>query len=188
MAVALLTVPGEGDADGEGPPGVFELELLPGSAAQPAATIERAMISPRVVCLIVFILEYLVADVNRRDVGVSVLLVCSTTFAYFGPRPLALGEGDAASAGLAAGLGLLAGALSVAPLGEADVDGDGLAVFGEFELSTGSVAQPAANTIENIVRSRSAVRLIMFMFGVLISFLPRSSKIEERDDNCPAAN
>ncbi len=60
MAVALLTVLlGEGDVDGEGLPGAFELELLPGSLAQPAATIERAMISPRIVCLIVFILEYL---------------------------------------------------------------------------------------------------------------------------------
>jgi hypothetical protein len=60
MAVALLTDPaGEGDAAGDGLPGTFELELVPGSVAQPAATIERAMISPRVVCLIVFILQYL---------------------------------------------------------------------------------------------------------------------------------
>jgi len=60
MAVALLTEPGgEGDEDGEGLAGVFELEVPLGSVAQPTATIERAMISARVVCLIVFILEYL---------------------------------------------------------------------------------------------------------------------------------
>ncbi len=79
------------------------------------------------------------------------------------PGVLALGE--AAGEGLAAGLGLFAGALSVALAGEGDVD---VEVFGEFELLTGSVAQPAANMIESVVRSRSALRLIMF--GVLISF------------------
>lgn len=80
---------------------------------------------------------------------------------------MALGEGDAAGEGLAAGLGLFAGALSVAPVGDADVDGEGLAVF-EFELLAGS--QPVANTIESVVRSRRAARLIMFMFGEFISF------------------
>ena len=99
---------------------------------------------------------------------------------------LALGEGDVVGEGVAAGLELVAGAVSVAPLGEADVDGAGLAVFGEFELLAGS--QPAANPIETIVISRSAVRLIMFIFGLLIIFLPRSSKIEKRDDDCPTAN
>jgi len=60
MAVALLTEPaGEGDEDGEGLAGVFELEVPLGSVAQPPAMIERAMTSPRVVYLIVFILEYL---------------------------------------------------------------------------------------------------------------------------------
>jgi hypothetical protein len=90
---------------------------------------------------------------------------------------LALGECDAAGEGLAAGLGLFAGALTVA-LGEGDVDGEGLAVLEESKLFTGSVAQPAANTIENIVRSRSAVRLIMFMFGVLISFCLVSARLK----------
>jgi hypothetical protein len=94
---------------------------------------------------------------------------------------LALGDGDAA------GLGLFTGALTVA-LGEGEPDSEGLAVFGEVELSTGSVAQPTANTIENVARSNIAVRLIMCMFGLLIDFLPRSSKIEKRDDNCPAAD
>lgn len=79
---------------------------------------------------------------------------------------MALGEGDAAGEGLAAGLGLVAGAVSVAPLGEVDVEG--LAAFGEFELLAGS--QPAANTIAEIVRSRSAVRLTRFIVGVRISF------------------
>jgi len=54
-------------------------------------------------------------------------------------------------------------------------------------LSLGSVAQPAANTIENIVRSRSAVRLIKLMLGFFIIF-PHFNKIEKRDDNCPDAN
>ncbi len=78
-----------------------------------------------------------------------------------------------------------AGVVSVAPLGEAD-DGDGLAVFGEVELLAGS--QPAAKTIESMVRSRSAVRLMTFIFGVRISFFPRFRKIEKRGDNCPFAN
>jgi hypothetical protein len=100
---------------------------------------------------------------------------------YLAPGALPLGEGEAEGEGLAAGLGLVAGA--VAPLGEA---GEGLAAFGEFELLAGS--QAAANTIAEIVRSRSAVRLTMFIVGVLISFLPRSSKIEKRDHHCPMAN
>lgn len=91
--------------------------------------------------------------------------------AYFALLVLALGEGDAVGEGLAAGLGLVAGALSVATPG--DVDGEGPAVAGEFALLAGSAAQPAAKTIENVVRSRSAARLIMFMFVVVISFLPR---------------
>ncbi len=81
---------------------------------------------------------------------------------------LDLGEGDAAGERLAAGLELFAG--PVALPGEGDVDGDGFAVFGELELLSGGAAQLAANPIETIVRSRSAVWLIMFMFGVLISF------------------
>lgn len=91
------------------------------------------------------------------------------TFVYFASGVLALGEGDAAGVGLAAGLGLFTGALDVA-LCEGEVAAGGLALFGEVELSVGSVAQPAANMIEHIVRSRSAVRLMMFMFGVFISF------------------
>jgi hypothetical protein len=91
------------------------------------------------------------------------------TFAYFASGVLALGDGEAAGVGLAAGLGLFAGALDVA-LGDGAVAAGGLAVLGEVELSPGSVAQPAANMIEHIVRSRSAVRLMMSMFGVFISF------------------
>jgi hypothetical protein len=62
--LASLTEPaGDGDAEGEmdeeGLAVLFELVLPAGSVAQPAATIERAMASPRVVCLISLILEYL---------------------------------------------------------------------------------------------------------------------------------
>jgi hypothetical protein len=74
------------------------------------------------------------------------------------------GEADAAGEGLAAGLGLFTGALCVAA-GELAVEGE----F-EFELLSGSLVQPAANTAADIVRSRIAVRLIVFMFGVLMVF------------------
>jgi hypothetical protein len=180
--VALLTsTVGKADADGEGLAMAVEFELLPGSVIQPAAaSVARAMISPSVVCLIVFILEYLVIDVYRHDCPLTQAVL---TFRYLVPGVLALGEADAAGEGLAAGLGAFTGVLTVA----GDVDGEGLAVFGVFESLTGSVAQPAANTIDNIVRSRSAVRLIMVVFGVLI-FLPRSSKIEKRDDDCSTAD
>jgi hypothetical protein len=100
---------------------------------------------------------------------------------------LVLGEADAAGEALAAGLGLVTGALCVAPAGEGDVDGE-LAVVGEFELLSGSLVQAAANTIADMVRSRSPMRLIMFTFEVLISFFPHSNKIEKRDDDCLAAN
>ena len=90
------------------------------------------------------------------------------------------GEADAAGEGLAAGLGVLAGALMVA-------DGDGLGVLGEVELFTGSVAQPTAKSVATSVRSSGAMRLIPFMFGVLI-FFPRSSKIEKQDHHCPTAD
>jgi hypothetical protein len=84
------------------------------------------------------------------------------------PGVLALGEGDATGEGLAAGLGLVAGALPVTEPGEVEADGDGLAIAGEFELLAGS--QPAANMIENIVRSASAARLIRLMFVAVITF------------------
>jgi len=77
-----------------------------------------------------------------------------------------LGEGDAA--GLAAGLGLFTGALSVALAGELDVAGDGLVALGVSELPAGS--QAAANTIENVASSRSAMRLIKLMLGFFIIF------------------
>lgn len=102
---------------------------------------------------------------------------------YFAPGGLVLTEGDAAGEGLATGLGVLTGAVT---LGEGDA-ADGLTV-GVVESLTVSLAQPAANAIETIVRRRSALRLILFMFEVLITFLPRSSKIEKRDDDCSNAN
>jgi hypothetical protein len=108
-------------------------------------------------------------DVMGVMSGVSVLQICSAIFAYFGLLVFAFGEGDASGEGLAAGLGLVAGALSAGPLREAEVLGEGLGALGEFELLPGS--QPAAaKTIENVVRSSRAVRPMMFMFGVIISF------------------
>lgn len=107
---------------------------------------------------------------------------------YFAPLTLVAGEGDAAGEGLTAGLELVFGVVSVSPIGDADVAGAGLAVPGAVELFPGSVAQPAANDSEEIVRSRSAVRLIIPIFGVVMGFFPRSSKIEKQDDSCPFAN
>jgi hypothetical protein len=112
-----------------------------------------------------------VTDVNRRDVDVLGLPVSRPPFrplSYFVAPDLALGEGDATGEGLAAGLAVFTGAVVAA--GEADVDGAGLAVVGVFELFSGSVAQPAANAIESVATSSSAMRLIKFMFGVVISF------------------
>jgi hypothetical protein len=91
-----------------------------------------------------------------------------------------LGEGDATGEGLAAGLGLFTGA-PLAP-------DDGLAVVGVFELFSGSVVQPAENAIESVARSSSAVRLIKLTFGVVISLLPRFSKIEKRADDYSGDN
>jgi hypothetical protein len=87
---------------------------------------------------------------------------------------LALGEGDAAGEGLTAGLTLAAGAVPVPPAGEGEVDGDELVVLGELELFSGSVAQPAANMIEDVATSSNAMRLIKFSFGVIIIFLVRT--------------
>jgi hypothetical protein len=65
IGLTSLTEPsgdGDGDADGEmdgdGLAAVFEL-VPPGSVAQPAATIERAIASPSVVGLMNLIKEYL---------------------------------------------------------------------------------------------------------------------------------
>ena len=100
------------------------------------------------------------------------------------PLLLAVGEGDAVGEGLAAGLGFAAAAFSVAPMGEAD--GEGLTVFGDVELLAGS--QAAANRIESIARRGSAVRLMIFVFEVSISFLPRFTNIEKRGYSCPCVN
>jgi len=91
------------------------------------------------------------------------------------PFSLAVGEGDAAGEGLAAGPDLTAGIVSVAPLGDTDEDGDGLAAV-EVELGAGS--QPAAKTIESIVRSSIAVRPMKFVFGVSIRFCLVSGRLK----------
>ena len=162
--MALLTsAAGEGDADGEGLTVAIELELLPGSATQPAAAmIVSVMMSPRIVYLIRFILclAYCV-------IGMTACLRRRFPCHYFVPGVLVLAEGDAAGEGLATELGVLTGALTV-ELGEGDAAA-GLAV-GVVASLTGSLAQPAANAIEVIVRRRSAVRLILFIFEVLITF------------------
>ncbi|MBC8032089.1 MAG: hypothetical protein H7Z16_18540 [Pyrinomonadaceae bacterium] len=105
--------------------------------------------------------------------GLSILLVTHST-RYF--APLAFGVADAAGEGLGTGVALVAGAFSVGVLGEDDVAGVGLATVG-VELTAGSEAQPAASKSEESVRTKSAVRLIAFMFRVVIVFVPRFSKI-----------
>jgi len=105
---------------------------------------------------------------------------------YF--TPLAFGEGDAAGDGLRTGLAVVSGACCVGVLCEAGVVGDGLAAVG-VELTAGSVAQPAANRIDESVRVSSAARRITLVFEVVILFMPRFfSKFEKRDDNCPSAD
>lgn len=96
-----------------------------------------------------------------------------SVFGYFAPSlVLALDAGEAAgdATGDAAGEELVAGVVPVAPAGEGDTDGDGLLVAGEYELSAGFMSQPAENTIKNMVRAMSAVRLTKLMFGFLIDF------------------
>lgn len=83
---------------------------------------------------------------------------------YFAPGVLVFAAGDAAGEGLAAGLGVL-----VVALGERDVVAAGLAV-GVVESLTGSLAQPAANPIGTMARSKSTVRVIRFILEVLITF------------------
>lgn len=84
---------------------------------------------------------------------------------------MALGEGDAAGDGLTAGLEAFAGALPVSPLVEGEVVGEELTVPGEFDSLVGSLAQPTASSVVNIVRTNNAMRLIDFKFGVVIIFL-----------------
>lgn len=79
---------------------------------------------------------------------------------------MAFAAGDAAGEG-AAGLAVVAGVLTGA-LVEGVATGEGLAAVGVVD--SGSAAQPAANPIGTIVRSRSAVRLILFIFEIFITF------------------
>jgi hypothetical protein len=100
-----------------------------------------------------------------------------------------LDAGDAAAFGLAAGLALAAGvAVLLGAAGVDEVDGgvvvDGVdVVLGEFELFSDSPVQAAANAIDAVASSASAIRLISLTFGLVISF-PRPAKIEKQDDNC----
>ena len=155
------------DADGDGlAAGATELELLAGSTAQPAkATMESAMINASDVWLVGFIRSTSVTHVEN----VICVLRVHHSHRYFSPLGFGVTAGDTAGEGLAAGLGLVAGAVT-AGLGE------GLALAG-VELASGSVAQPAANRIEESVKTRIALRLITVMFRVVILFVPRFSKI-----------
>ena len=99
-----------------------------------------------------------------------------TRMSHFALGVLAFAEGDAEGEGLGAGLGLTAGVLPTATLGDVDVAGEGLAVVVEVELSAGS--QPAEKAIEAIARSRSAARLMVFRFGILIVFSLISTKLK----------
>jgi hypothetical protein len=87
---------------------------------------------------------------------------------YFAPFVLALGDAVAAGEGLAAGLGLFGGVLSVAAAGELTVAGVGVDAPVVFELVVGS--QAAANVIENVATSKSAMRLAKLIFGLLFGF------------------
>lgn len=84
-----------------------------------------------------------------------------------------MGAGDAAAgeglaAGLAVGVGFVVAGAVVSVAGEgAAAAGDDVGVE-EFELVAGS--QAAANAITTIVVNSSAVRLIDFVIGLLISF------------------
>lgn len=79
--------------------------------------------------------------------------------------------------GLAAGLALVAGVVALLGDDGVDVVVDGAVVdgvdvvLGEFELVfSGSFAQAAANAIVAVASSASAIRLISFTFGLVISF------------------
>ena len=91
--------------------------------------------------------------------------------------------GEAAGEGLAAELGVVVVAAGVVLLGEGAVAG-AVVVAGEFEfeLVVGSSAQPTAKAIARTAGSNNTVRLISFVFELLI-VLPRSRKIEKRDDD-----
>jgi hypothetical protein len=78
---------------------------------------------------------------------------------------LVLAEGDAAGEGLTTGLEVLTGVLVALGEGDAAV---GFAV-GVVDSLTGSLAQPAANAIELIVKRRSAMRVILLIFEELIT-------------------
>jgi hypothetical protein len=80
-------------------------------------------------------------------------------FGYFAPGALVLAEGDAAGEGLEVLTGVLVA------LGE----GEAAAGLGVGVVTSGSLAQPAANAIDVIVSRRSAVRVILLTFEELIT-------------------
>jgi hypothetical protein len=94
------------------------------------------------------------------------LLINCSQFVFFS-------TGDAFGEGLAAGLGVAAGAVTEL-LGEATGDGDDVP---EFELSAGS--QAAANRVNRIVGTSSA-RLIDFVIELLIRFCLVRTRLKSR--------
>jgi hypothetical protein len=77
--------------------------------------------------------------------------------------------------------------------GEGDVAGADLALLGDdvvvggVDVLSASAAQPTANAIARTIGSRRLMRVIRFVFGLLI-VLPRSSKIEKQADSRPPAS
>jgi hypothetical protein len=119
------------------------------------------------VFLIVLILKYLILRLLLLPSLSYLSLPCCA--AYFADlvAGFTLGEGDAvAGDGLAAGLGLVVAGVAVSPAGE-DVAGD-VVLAGEFVFVAGS--QAATNAIARIVVSKSMMRLVRLVFGLLISF------------------
>ena len=149
---ALLTAPGDVEADGEGLAAI-ELVFLPGSVAQATARVERAKVSPITVFLIVLILKYLIMYLPLPSLSYRSRVVPFRVYDFVLVTGFTLGEGDATGEGLAAGLGLFAGG-AVSPAGEDDVAGD-VVLAGEFVLAAGS--QAVTNAIARIVVRRSMI-------------------------------
>jgi hypothetical protein len=93
------------------------------------------------------------------------------------PGVLVLADGDAAGEGLATGLAVITGVLVA--LGEGDAAAEGLTVAGVDSVA-GSAAQPAAKPIDTVARSRSAARLMQFIFELLIILFLVRARLKSR--------
>jgi hypothetical protein len=103
------------------------------------------------------------------------ILLSVSRFSHF---VFGLGEAVAAGDGLEVGLGLVTGAVPVALAGEGDVAGDDLALLGDDvvfgEVLSGSAAQPTAKAIARTIGSSRLMRMVSFVFGLLIVCLVRA--------------